>query len=74
MERLFQFLAVGLAGVAAYFLVSGKPDAAFVTAVLGAVAFFLGIRFPMKERNRVLKTEREDGSTADDDQDADTRT
>ena len=53
MERLFQILAVALAGVAAYFLFSGRPDAAFVTAVLGVCAFFLAIRFPMKQRNRV---------------------
>jgi hypothetical protein len=59
MERLFQLLAVVLAGVAAYFIFTGRPDAAFVTAVLGACAFFLAIRFPMKERNRIRRAEKE---------------
>ena len=59
MERLFQLLAVVLAGAAAYFLWAGQPNASFVTAVLGSVAFFLSIRFPMKKRNVAREAERE---------------
>jgi hypothetical protein len=57
MEKLFQLLAVVLAGIAAYFLWSGSSDAAFVTAVLGAVSFFLGVRFQLKERTRLREAQ-----------------
>jgi hypothetical protein len=50
MERLFQILAVILAGIAAFFLWKGNTDGLFVSAVLGAVCFFLSIRFQVKER------------------------
>ncbi len=50
MERIFQILAVILIGVAAYFFWQGNTDRAFVAAVLGAVAFFLSVRFQVKER------------------------
>jgi hypothetical protein len=50
MERLFQILAVILAGIAAFFWWKGSNDALFVAAVLGAVCFFLSIRFQVKER------------------------
>ena len=50
MERLFQILAVILIGVAAYFLWEGHKDGTFIAAVLGAVAFFLSVRFQVKER------------------------
>lgn len=53
MVRIFQIAAVVLAGLAAYFLWSGQDERAFVAAVVGAVAFFLSIRFQVKERNRV---------------------
>jgi hypothetical protein len=53
MVRIFQIAAVILAGLAAYFLWSGQDERAFVAAVVGAVAFFLSIRFQVKERNRV---------------------
>jgi hypothetical protein len=58
MERIFQLVAVIFAGIAAYFLWSGNNDGAFVSAVLGCVAFFLSIRFQVKERNRVREEER----------------
>ncbi len=61
MERFFQILAVILIGVAAYFLWRGNSDGTFVAAVLGAVAFFLSIRFQVKEK---LKT-REAKETAE---------
>ena len=52
VERDFQIAAVVLAGAAAYFLWRGNGDGSFVSAVLGAVAFFLSVRFQVKERNR----------------------
>ena len=57
-ERIFQILAVVLAGIAAYFLWVGNTDGAFVSAVLGCVAFFLNIRFQVKERNRQREAEK----------------
>jgi hypothetical protein len=57
MERFFQILAVILAGIAAYFLWSGNADAAFVSAVLGAVSFFLSVRFQVKGRLKQRKLE-----------------
>ena len=59
MERLFQILAVILAGVAAFFLWKGNWDATFVSAVFGAVSFFLSIRFQIKERLKIRDAERE---------------
>ncbi len=59
MDRLFQILAVILAGFAAYFLWAGNNDWAFVAAVLGCVAFFLSVRSQMKERNRIRELESE---------------
>lgn len=50
LERIFQILAVILIGVAAFFLWRGNNDGLFVSAVLGAVCFFLSIRFQVKER------------------------
>ena len=50
MERFFQITAVILIGFAAYFLWRGNTDGMFVSAVLGAVAFFLSVRFQVKER------------------------
>ena len=58
-ERIFQIVAVILAGIAAYFLWDGNKDGAFVSAVLGCVAFFLSIRFEVKERNSQREQERE---------------
>ena len=57
MERVFQIVAVILAGIAAYFLWSGNSDGAFVA---GCVAFFLSVRFQVKERNRIRESARED--------------
>lgn len=56
MEKLFQLSAVVLAGIAAYFLWAGSGDAAFIFVVLGAVSFFLGIRFQMRARNLAHET------------------
>ena len=57
MERIFQLAAVLFAGVAAYFLWNGNGDGAFVSGVLGAVSYFLSIRFQVKERNRLREAE-----------------
>ena len=59
MERIFQISAVILAGFAAFFLWNGNKDAAFVSIVLGCVAFFLSVRTQVKERNRNRDLERE---------------
>ncbi|HEX8738464.1 MAG TPA: hypothetical protein VF721_24245 [Pyrinomonadaceae bacterium] len=59
MERLFQILAVILAGVAAFFLWRGNLDATFVTAVFGAVCFFLSVRFQIRDRMNAREAERE---------------
>jgi hypothetical protein len=48
-----------LAGIAAYFLWARNTEGAFVSAVLGCVAFFLSIRFQVKERNRVREAENQ---------------
>jgi hypothetical protein len=50
MERIFQAAAVILIVVAAIFLWRGNNDWMFVSAVGGAVCFFLSIRFQVKER------------------------
>ena len=57
MERIFQIVAVILAGIAAYFLWAGNNDGAFVSAVLGCVSFFLSVRSQVKERNKVREAE-----------------
>jgi hypothetical protein len=61
MERGFQIAAVILAGIAAFFLWNGNKDGAFLSAVLGCVAFFLSIRSQVKERN----TRRIEGAEQD---------
>jgi hypothetical protein len=59
IETIFQIVAVVLAGAAAYFLLTGNRDGAFVAAVLGCVAFFLSVRFQVKARNTEREAERE---------------
>ena len=56
MERFFQILAVILIGVAAFFLYQGNTDGVFIAAVLGAVSFFLSMRFQVKERLKLRET------------------
>ena len=65
MDRIFQTVAVILAGIAAYFLWVGNKDGAFLSAVLGCVAFFLSVRSQAKERNRQRQTERDDSADQD---------
>ena len=50
LERIFQITAVILIGVAAFFLWKGNNDGLFIAAVIGAVSFFLSIRFQVKGR------------------------
>jgi multisubunit Na+/H+ antiporter MnhB subunit len=59
LERIFQVIAAVLAGAAAYLFWYGHKDAGFISAVVGSVAFFLSIRFQVKERNRIRESERE---------------
>ncbi len=59
MERFFQIISVILIAVAAYFLWRGNNDGLFVSAVLSAVAFFLSIRFQVKERLNQREIERQ---------------
>ena len=59
IDTVFQILAVALAVAAAYFLWSGNKDGAFVSVVLGCVAFFISIRFQAKARTAVNDPERE---------------
>jgi hypothetical protein len=63
VERVFQIVAVILAGIAAYFLWAGNTEGAFVSAVLGCVSFFLNIRFQVKERNKAREANTTDGET-----------
>ena len=62
MERIFQIVAVILAGAAAYFLWTSYSEGAFISAVLGCVSFFLSIRAQVKERNRLRDIERADAA------------
>lgn len=59
IERLFQVLAVILIGVAAFFLWQGDKDRTFVTAVFGAVSYFISLRFQVRERLRLRKEQEE---------------
>ena len=57
LEFIFQILAVILLGVAAFFLWQNNMDAVFVSAVLGAVCFFLSVRFQITERKKQREEE-----------------
>ena len=59
MDRVFQILAVILIGVAAFFLWNGNADAAFASAVFGAVSYFLSIRFQVKARLKLQAEQNE---------------
>ena len=63
IDTVFQILAVALGGAAAYFLWAGNKDGAFISAVLGCVAFFLSVRFQVKSRNAARESEREAART-----------
>ncbi len=59
MERIFQILAAVLIGVAAFFVWQGNTDAVFISAALGAVCFFLSVRFEIGKRVEQRKAEEE---------------
>ena len=59
LELLFKILAVIFIGIAAFFLWRGSPDGTFVAFVLGAVCFFLSVRFQVKERLSRREIERQ---------------
>ncbi len=65
MERIFQITAVILVGVAAFFLWKGNNDAMFISAVVGAVCFFLSVRFQVKERMQQREKESQEFETTD---------
>jgi uncharacterized membrane protein len=50
LELIFKILAVIFIGIAAFFLWRNYMDAVFVTAVIGAVCFFLSVRFQIKTK------------------------
>ena len=57
--RIFQVLSIIFALAAAYFLWHENADGAFVSAVIGAVCFFLIIRFQVKGRLAEREAERQ---------------
>jgi len=59
VEIGFKILAAAFAVTAAVFLWLENMDAVFVTAVLGAVSFFLSVRFEVKKRLAARAAERE---------------
>jgi hypothetical protein len=65
MDRIFQILAVILIGVAAFFLWNGNADAAFASAVFGAISFFLSVRFQVKARLRSQAEQKENPAETD---------
>jgi uncharacterized membrane protein YhfC len=58
LELFFKILAVVFIPVAAYFFWQSNNEWAFASAVLGAVCFFLSVRFQVVERNS--KREKEE--------------
>jgi hypothetical protein len=67
-ERIFQVMAVALAGVAAWFLWNGDTDWLFAAAVLASCCFFISIRFQIKDRmqtRQAAESEFEEEELAD---------
>lgn len=58
-EKIFQVLAVILIGIAAFFVWTNNPDGIFIAAVVGAVCFFLSIRFQVGARVKERRAEEE---------------
>lgn len=63
--RIFQVLSVLFGLAAGYFLWQGNGDYAFISAVTGAVCFFLIIRFQVKDRLAVREAERQAAESAE---------
>lgn len=57
IERLFQILAVILAGLAAFLYWKGNTDGLYLATVAACVSFFLSVRFQVKERNKLREAE-----------------
>ncbi|HMS41313.1 MAG TPA: hypothetical protein PKE69_13870 [Pyrinomonadaceae bacterium] len=58
MVKLFQILAVICIGIAAFFLWRTDYEAVFIAAVLGAICFFLSVRFEVGERVKEREAEK----------------
>ncbi len=58
LELTFKILAAVLLGIAAFFLWMNNTDAVFVSAVAGAVCFFVSVRFQITEAKK--RREQED--------------
>lgn len=65
MEKIFQILAVIFAGIAAFFWWRGNTDGLFISAVFGAVCFFLGIRLEVGTRVEGRRGDEETGGQGD---------
>lgn len=65
MERIFQTAAVILIAFAAFFLWRGDTDGLFISAVAGAVCFFLSIRFQVGARLKQRENEKREKQIAD---------
>ncbi|MCD9188999.1 MAG: hypothetical protein LUM44_21455 [Pyrinomonadaceae bacterium] len=65
MEMIFRISAMILAGIAAYFLWQKNGDGAFIAAVVGAVCFFISVRFQVKGRLNEREAAREKRGNAE---------
>lgn len=63
LELIFKILAAVLLGVAAFFLWRNNMDGVFVSAVLGAVCFFVSIRFQITEGKKISSTKEHEENT-----------
>lgn len=65
LELTFKILAAVLLGIAAFFLWMNNMDAVFVSAVAGAVCFFVSIRFQITEakKQREMENSRDEEKT-----------
>lgn len=66
----FQIASVIISVAAGYFYWNGDSDLTFAAAVVAAAAFFLSIRFQMKERNDLRDAERRSAQADADDLDS----
>lgn len=58
LETIFQFAAIGLVGVAAFFLWKEDFETVFIISVVAFVSYFLSFRFQVKERLDKREAER----------------
>ncbi|MDX6560107.1 MAG: hypothetical protein QOF72_3156 [Blastocatellia bacterium] len=66
IERMWIFAAAVLVSIAAAFLWRNNMSAAFVTATLGAVAWFLSYRAQIRANLAVTEEESEESETNED--------